>query len=459
MNKIKNIENSMILAIDNKNLLGLNIGLSNRGTAGTEFSEIRKKNGYILKSSGLETFTLPEITEIDDKVVIYSNDLNCGIKPLFSSDNDLDTIKEVVRFFSLLKEIGDDTSYYAANLIYKTDDDQILMMPPSIIEYINERESLAKKLSNLSIYRHPDLKGERSLLFSIGVVLFEHTTDNYPIEYNDVEDLRDKMRRKRFSKPIWKNIKLNTEICTLIETLLDADRHITLEDTYNQLKTLATKGLYRTEIDQEKEQSIYTRKENNLLRSEINRARFIKYKGALVGVGIVVLVLFGFFGTMITNALKPPTTTGFSQQQVVETYFTAFKSLDPQLIDDVLAKGVRKGDSTEISTLFVTLKMRTQSDPTSKLLSPKEWLELSEDKKGNADVYGMHNLKIENLDKNKFSVRYEKWFTQPADSYSEEYVMEVYKLIRDEIFTLTETKYSYEVSDITTVSERSEQVW
>lgn len=457
MKIIKNIENGIVL--ENGELLGLNIGLSNRGTAGTEFSDIRKKPGYILKSSGVETFTLPEITEINDEILIYSNDINCGLKPLYSSDNDLETITEIVQFFSLLKERGYETSYFASNLLYKTDDDQLLMMPPSIIAYINERETLAKKLSNLSIYSHPDLKGERALLFSIGVILFEHTTDNYPIDYNDVENLRDKMRRKRFFKPVWKNIRLNSEICSLIETLLDADRDISLEETYSKLKKLTTEGIYRTDINLEQEQPIYTRKENNLLRSEKQRALFIKHKGTLIGVGIAVLVLMGFFGTMISNALKPPATSGFSQQQVVESYFTAFKTLDPQLIDDVLAKGIRKGDSTEISTLFVTLKMRTQSDPTAVLLSPKEWLTLPDDKKANSDVYGMHNLTIEPIGKDKFSVKYEKWFTQPADSLADVYVMEVYRMIKDEIFTMTETKYSYEVSDITTVSDRSEQVW
>lgn len=460
MNVIKKFDNNLILELDNKTTLGLNIGLSNRGTAGTEFSEIRKRPGFILKGNVLEEFNLPEITEIDDKIIIYSNSLSSGINPLFTSDNDLVTIKEVVRFFTILKDKGIELTTYSRNLLYKTDDGNLIMLPPDIIEFINERDSLAKKLSNQSIFKHPDLKSEQSLLYSIGILIFEHTTDGYPIVYSDVEDLRDKMRRKKLIKPRWKNVKLNDDICKLIEDLLDSELELTLNQILPRLEKLLKDGIFRDDINLEDEILQNDRLKNKMIKAEEHRRFLIKNKGLLIGVGIGIMILVTFFGTIISNALKPPKTVGFSEQQVIETYFAAFQTLDPELIDDVLKKGVRKNDSTEISTLYVTVKMRTQNDATAQMVTPAEWLTLDDVQKSNTDVYGIYNLEIDPLNDISFTVHYEKWFTQPEnDDISAEYIMEVQKLIKDEIFTMEKTKYSYVISKIETISERSEKVW
>lgn len=460
MNVIKRLESSIILDLEGSQILGLNIGLTNRGTVGTEFSEIRRESGFILNGDTVEEFNLPEITEIDNKIVLYSKTLNCGVKPLFDSDNDIKTIGEIIRFFSILKAKGISLTPYSNNLIYKTDNGDLLMMPPSIINYINDRASLAKKLSDQSIYIHPDLKSERSLLFSIGILLYEHTTDGYPIVYSDVEDLRDKMRRKVIIKPRWKNIRLNDEVCHLIDNLLDSDVEISLEETMGKMEPILKDGIFREDGDLIQEAILYEKLKTKMLNSEIWRHRFIKYKGLLIGVGIGLIILIAFFGSIISNALKPPKTVGFSRLQVVETYFAAFQTLDPELIDDVLAKGVNKNDSNEISTLYVTTKMRTQNDPSAVMLSPAEWLKLDDEKRAVTDVYGIYNLKIEPLSETTFNVHYEKWYTQAAnEDISAEYVMEVHKLVMNEIFTLTKTEYSYEISNIETVTERSEKVW
>lgn len=462
MNIIKEFENSLILDINNKQTLGLSTGVTNRSTAGTDFSEIRKNSGYILKDNNFTEFKLPEITEIDDKIVLYSKDLECIIKPLFSNnDNDnIQTIKEILRFFTLLKDSGIKPSTYAANLIYKTNDGELLMMPPAIVHFINERVSLPKKLSDLSIYRHPDLKDENSLLYSMGILLFQHTTDNYPIIYRDVEDLRDKMRRKKIVQPRWENIRLSDDLCKLINDLLDIDIEIDLKTTLKRLELLIKNGIYREDGDFENENKQNLELKRKMLLSETRRAILIKHRTLIIGITLGSIMLITIFGTMISNALKPPQTAGFSSQQVIETYFASFQTLDPELIDDVLAKGVRKGDSTEISTLYVTTKMRAQTDPTARMIPPKEWLTYDDEKKSNSSVYGIYNIDITPLDENRYNVSYEKWYTQPAsDDISIEYVAEIHRLIRTEIFTMEKTKYSYEIINIETLTEKSEKVW
>jgi len=446
--------------INNKHVLGLNIGISNKGTAGTDFTERRREPGYILTNSGIKEFKLPEITELENNVIIYSNDHNFNLKPLFEESFDIGAVQKLISFYLALKKESINLPIFSSNMFYIMESGDILMMPPSIIEFINNRESLEKKLSDVSVYRHPDLKGEKSLLYSIGILLYKITTNSYPIVFSDVEDLRDKMRRKKLIQPRWKNVKISDALNNLIFSLLDIETTLDLPLTLKKLNDIVNTGVYREDGDYSEEAEINRQKENSLLKWEERRAFGLKHRGLLVGCGIAGIILISIFGTMINNALKPPVTSGFTQHQVVETYFEAFQTLNPELIDDTLGKGVRNNDSTEISTLYVTAKMRTQTDPNATIISPKEWLTLPENERQNVDVYGINNLQIDVLEDNIYKISYEKWYTQADDGdMSADLVLGVYKLIREEIFTLEETKYSFEIVKIETLVETSDRVW
>lgn len=446
--------------INNKHVLGVNVGIPNKGTAGTDFSERRKDPGYILTDSGIKEFKLPEITELDDKIILYSNNLNFDLKPLIEDRVDIRAVQKLLNFYMALKEMDVTLPVFSSNMFYTLENGDILMMPPSIIEFINNRESLAKKLSDVSVYRHPDLNGEKSILYAIGILLFKATTNSYPIIFTDVEDLRDKMRRKKLVQPRWKNIEISDSLNSLIIKLFDIETTLDIPLTFKKLNDIVDSGLYREEGDYSEEAEINKQKENSLLKWEERRAFGIKHRGYLIGSTLLTIVLLSFFGTIINNALKPPATSGFTSHQVVETYFESFQTLNPELIDDVLGKGVRKNDSTEISTLYVTSKMRTQTDPTATIISPQKWLMLEDEEKAITNVYGIYNLEIDTLEDNVYKVSYEKWYTQPDDGdMSEEVVLGIYKLVKEEIFTLEETKYSFKIIKIETLVELSERVW
>ncbi len=446
--------------INNKHVLGLNIGISNKGTAGTDFSERRRDPGYILTDDVIKEFKLPEITELDNHIILYSNELNFDLTPLFENSFDIGAVQKLLQFYLALKKQDVTLPVFSSNMFYTLENGDILMMPPSIIDFINNRESLAKKLSDISVYRHPDLNGEKSILYAIGILLYKVTTDSYPIVYSDVEDLRDKMRRCKLVQPRWKNVRISDALNSLILNLLDIETTLDLPLTLKKLNDTVESGIYREDGDYSEEDQINKQKETSLLKWEERRAFGIKHRGFLIGSSLLAIVIMSFFGSIINSALKPPATSGFTSHQVVETYFECFQTLNPELIDDVLGKGVRNNDSTEISTLYVTSKMRTQTDPSAIIMSPKDWLKLEDEDKVGADVYGIYNLKIDTLENNIYKVSYEKWYTQPDDGdMSDEVILGIHKLLREEIFTLEETKYSFEINKIETISELSERVW
>lgn len=444
--------------IDNKEVLGLNTGVSNRNIAGSNFSNIRKDKGYIFGEQ-LEEFTLPEVTEVEGKVHIYNKDLNLKVTKVIDSVVNMDDVQNVIRLYMELKNRGIPMPSFSVNLFYKTDSGNFLMMPPEIIKFIDERTPEKLQIESVTKFRHPSYREESSIVYSIGVLIYMALTGSFPVAFSDGEDLRDKIRRGRFIEPVWKNIRISLKANNFILELLKGVHNLTIEDLELDLGMISEGGLYRVKGDYTKDEAKNRKKEEAYINSDRRRSLLIKHRGALIVTGIVIVFLSSLIGTIINGSLKPPLTTGYNSEQVVEAYFQSFENIDPDLIDDVLDKNVRKSDSVEISSLYVMLKARNEFEQVANILTPSKWLELPKEKREVTELYGIHNLKIEDSGNNTFKVSYEKWYSEPVgDDPDSDMVLGFFKISRVEIFTLTETKYSYKISDIKTVSETSGKI-
>ena len=253
----------------NKPILGIETGLSNKATLGTEFTDIRKSSGFILSHDDIETFNLPEITEVNGNVVVYTNNFARSLTKLVNENIKIEEVLQIIETYLILQKNSIKLPQFSTNLLFKDSTNKTIILPPEIISYLSNKESLKERLKNNSIYNHPNLNGIHSILYSIGILLFISTTDSYPIVFSDVEDLRDKMRRGKLLKPRWKNIKISSELNNLIEKLLTTDTNITLDQTYSNLKTIIDSGIFRKDenyLEEEKQNKI---KENLFLKEKI----------------------------------------------------------------------------------------------------------------------------------------------------------------------------------------------
>ncbi|OQY37432.1 MAG: hypothetical protein B6229_08455 [Spirochaetaceae bacterium 4572_7] len=237
MNIIKEVRNAVTIENNGTCSLGLNTNLVKKGGANKAFSKARKNSGYIYKDDNLTPFTLNEITEIDNKIVLYSKDLNCGIKPLLTDNsNNAKSIKLLVSALIKLKESNVTINNLSLNMFYYTDNGNLLIMPPKLIKYIDQRSNLTALEQSVTRINHPDLKGENSVMFSIGILLYQEFTGEYPVDYTTVEELRDKIRRGRISDPRWKNILLSDSAYNLLMSLIfQGDESETLITTDKKL--------------------------------------------------------------------------------------------------------------------------------------------------------------------------------------------------------------------------------
>ena len=79
--------------------------------------------------------------------------------------------------------------------------------------------------------------------------------------------------------------------------------------------------------------------------------------------------------------------------------------------------------------------VRMQTDMMYRVKTPDEWIDADETAKKDLTVYGIKDLEITNIDENKYSVKYERWFMDTKES--DEIIPEtgVFKVVREEIFT------------------------
>lgn len=453
-------KNCLVISENNKEYIGLKTGLTVKGTTRSQFSELRKEKGYILKDSGLTEFSLPELETINGKIVIYSKDINWGLKPLFNGDKDLGSLIDIIRFLIILKDNNIEIENYSANLIYRSEENELFILPPKMINFLNERTSLSAKEANVSKYNHPDLTDDESIMYSLGILLYINTTGYYPIDYKSVEDLRDKMRRRRLIDAQWRTPDLSNRVYNLINVLLYQDKSINLEYCLNELRIIEKEGIKREIENLDRIQDKLNKKIESFIKMDNRRTFLIKNKMRIIIVSTIFSILAAFFGTIIYNSLQPPSTAGYTQQQIVDAYFESLQNVNTTLIEEVLGDDARKSDEREIANMHVSLAVSGGMFVEEKFKSPQDWLLLSDEEKSINQVYGVIVNQIEKIEENSFRVKYEKWYSNPGEYSSiDDFSLNTYKMTREEVFTLGKTKYTYEIIHIETLKEEIIQLW
>lgn len=431
--------------------IGIDTGYSSKVLTRSEFSDIRREKSYTLKNDEIVEFNFTEISEVDGKVVIYSEE--CPVKefsPLL--DGSINGILKLLWFLEILKGRSIEIESFSTNLFYQDGEGNPILLSPKIVSFLNSRRSLSNSLEFISKYQHPELGGREGILFSIGVLLYEVATGSYPYNYETVEELRDSIRRGAYKKPSWIKKSINRELEIFIESLLNVEVKLNFTDIISSIKELWEKPERENPKADDKEL-------NSFLFKEKFRKNVIKYRGYIIG-GAIALLLSGlFFGSIIYNSLQPPATAGFTSKQVVESYFSSIQTLDTELIEDCLKKGVKKRVSSEIASLFVSTQYKEQMAGIQGHYTPVEWKALPDSEKNRVFVYGIDKLAITKITDNSFDVTYEKWISDTDPEFEEEGLQNVFKQIYHEIFTLEETKFSYVISNVETLKEDRVQVW
>ena len=131
------------------------------------------------------------------------------------------------------------------------------------------------------------------------------------------------------------------------------------------------------------------------------------------------------------------------ERQIIEEFFRSQNELDIQKMNASLASDVTNPFETEVSTLFVTSKMREAYEGIDSVITPEQYLDGGKDLLlDSAIIYGTDDLVIRKVDDDTYDANFEYWTSQVTQNEDDpEDLVTTVKILRKTLrFDFTDTK-------------------
>ena len=150
--------------------------------------------------------------------------------------------------------------------------------------------------------------------------------------------------------------------------------------------------------------------------SGAKRNTFFRKRGTLILIILIAAALTGtFLYDYITELLRPPVSAGMDQEGVIMSFYQAQNDL---MLDDMLS-AVKKTDvpqETEISTLYVTSRMRMAYEVYNPMVNAEDWIASGMPSVNpGAIIYGVTDISLERIDEDTIAA-HSTWYTPYSES-------------------------------------------
>ncbi|MFP4383655.1 MAG: hypothetical protein ACLFSE_06385 [Spirochaetia bacterium] len=309
---------------------------------------------------------------------------------------------------------------------------KILFLPEEMTDIILDNQDEQKRMIEFEVYNHPDMKKDLNIAFSLGTMSYRILTGEFAFFSDSEVDIHDRMRNKQIPAPRMKNPEIKQEVSDFIYQNITpgpGKKIGTLTDWKIEIEKWIKEGV-RTPVTEEETAELRRNAEEAERKWEKNYRRKMyvqrNWRRGLVIVAAAALIL-SLPISIISNALKPRMTAGFSPEEVIEAFYYGMNSLDHSLMEDAVAGNAGKSEIREAMNLYVMTRERYSVEGTTGLTDPRLWLENDRPYlPQGTNIYGVSNLEIEELpdqDDNEetklFRAEYIKW-TPVFGSYSED---------------------------------------
>jgi hypothetical protein len=267
----------------------------------------------------------------------------------------------------------------------------------------------AAQLECAEQFVHPDLSGFESAAFCAGAMLYRVLAGTSPFPARNVDTLRQDIREGncipvRLAAPgigeglahaIQQALSQKKNGAKNGEALLERFKEILKTNGQMHIVSAFFKPLSDNEkLQLEKEKARFIKRKRICVNARRFAARNIS---AIIGIAVAaVIVAIAAYGIAKSRAALP-TTAGLSPAQVAQLFYTAFDSLDHQLMEACLARGAGKNDVNMVANIFAMTKVaQTVENRAMQFLPARQWLEAGSTL-GGIPVFGIADLNIERL--------------------------------------------------------------
>ncbi len=301
----------------------------------------------------------------------------------------------------------------------------VLFLPPAVLRELRAQRPFAANRETFEAVNHPDLGGGAATSFTVAAIVYRAATGRFPFAGESEEEMHERARLLQVPAPTLLVPELDPDASGLIMAGLGRGTS-PAPDLARWSQALAqwqARPPYREVTTEEKARLL---DEAGLLRAgsekRFRRLEFWRkrWKTAAV-IAAAVLLAAAVAGGVLSRALAPRPTAGFSPRLVTETFYRAMDSLDHQVMEACVTDKAGREEIAEATNIYVISRVTTAYEGRPGVVSAEAW-----DREGRPDpgpavtVYGVTDLSITEeaaAPSPVFRVDYVKWTpATPADT-------------------------------------------
>ena len=393
-------ERNVTLRHEGKTYLGVPTGMTGGHHALKALTALRDQPGWIVQGNILKEWYFSDFIRNDGEVCLCGPFLKgTALDEILERkpEDSIPYISRLIRALLLLQERSIELFSFQSDGVLFLEDGGVFFFPPEIMHKIMDSRSQGYKIQAHELINHPYLKGEERASFTIAILLYRLITGKFPFSGATDGEIRDKMRNFDVLSPHLVRPEIKPAISESLEKSFGKSKTLTLHDWDRIVSSWITEGIYR-EIPSEERDALLARAKEQEEKSILSyRSRiFWEKNGKKVLLISAAVIVFGLIaGSFVKRALEPRSTKGFSEEQVINAFYTSINTLDHMTMQDCVIGGAGKQEINEAINLYVISKQTTAYEGKSYIVPADEWV-----KKGKPElnppyfVHGVTDLKI-----------------------------------------------------------------
>ena len=402
-------EGTSLINNGTENFLAIDTGLKNRSFIGVDTSRLQSLPGIIIDNGEIHNWKLKGITEIDGRTFFYGPSLTG--KSFADLELTSGTLLELTSALLLIKDRNFPVRNFSLSSVFRTDDGKILFFPPYLMDFLNTHRLSKNSLKMIDPWNNRKLGGNSGRSFTIATLVYKTITGEIPFSGENEEEIEKNIIQINYKSPRLRIPAINENILQLIEDSFSGNGDLGKWPAV--LNSWQSDGLIDTSISSEEKTRI-TEAEKKQEKKRIqkkNRMIFFNKNRTKLTIGsILVIILALILQAPISKAMKPPSTIGMTQQEVIELFYSCYKSLNTEILEDTITKKAGKSDINEISTIYVTTKVRTSYEGSTGMVDPAQWkLDGMKPVEPGIQVWGISDLLVKQISTDTYEAIYEKW--------------------------------------------------
>ncbi len=300
-----------------------------------------------------------------------------------------------------------------------TDDDRLLLLPPTVMQRLNGVKPPAERLASVERYLHPHRTGPDQLAFALGVAIYRVLCGRYPFDGESEEEVHDRVRRLQLVSPRAFQPSAPVELSdAVLASLGQGAQAAPTLSAWSSLLGGRASAVALAELG-DPPPAASTAAEAEQAERRFARSRFLDRNWRrLLGWGAGATVALAILVPIVGRALAPPVTRGLQPAEVVELFYDSINALDTEPMEDAVTGDAGRALINETLHMFLESRMALAGRGPTRVVPAPEWDELGRPAAPPFRVYGITDLEVrveQDGTQPVFAARYYFWTPNVED--------------------------------------------